>query len=136
MIKISNIKKGFTLIELIVVFASIAFLSIIGIASYRTYSQSQSLQAATQELVTTIKLAKSRANSQVKPPICVGQLDGYSVEISYVNKKYTLNAVCGGNSFPLQTITLPNNIIFDGDKTTTTKVFFAVITALKTSNSY
>ena len=124
------LNRGFTLIELIVVFGTIAFLSVVGIASYVSYSQSQSLQAATQELVTTIQLAKSRANSQVKPPICLNMpLDGYSVVVSIANSTYTLNVVCSDISFPLQTTTLPNNITFDIDKTTITdrKVFFAVI---------
>jgi len=120
--------KGFTLIELIVVFTTIAFLSIIGIVSYRTYSQSQSLQAATQELVTTIQLAKSRVNSQVKPPaVCVGQLDGYSLEISIASSKYTLNVVCSNSPYPLQITTLPNNITF-APATNVTKLFFTVIT--------
>lgn len=123
----SNVQKGFTLIELIVVFSTIAFLSIIGIASYRSYGESQALVSSAQDFVTTIQLAKSRANSQVKPPDCQGQLlDGYNVDIS--TNTYALNVVCSGNSFPLQTVTLPNNITFDQDKTTTLKVFFPVIT--------
>lgn len=126
-----NNRRGFTLIELIVVFSTIAFLSIIGIASYRTYSESQILESLAQDFVTTVQLAKSRANSQVKPPVCVGQLDGYSVVISNVNQ-YVLNVVCSGNSFPLQTTALPNNIQFSQDALGT--IFFAIITGAVSGN--
>lgn len=134
-LKVEN--KGFTLIELIVVFGTIAFISTIGIASYVNYSQSQSIQAATQDLVTTIQLAKSRANSQVKPPLsyCQGQLDGYSVVISILNNQYSLGVVCGGNApYPLSTTKLPNNIRFDQATTSVTKLFFAIITGAVEGN--
>lgn len=133
-LKVEN--KGFTLIELIVVFGTIAFISTIGIASYVNYSQSQSIQAATQDLVTTIQLAKSRANSQVKPPLsyCQGQLDGYSVVISILNNQYSLDVVCGGNVYPLSTTKLPNNIRFDQATTSVTKLFFAIITGAVEGN--
>lgn len=120
------LNRGFTLIELIVVFSTIAFLSTVGIVSYVSYSQSQSVEAEVQKLITTITLAKSRAASQVKPPVCVGQLDGYSVKIENANQ-YSINVVCEGISYPLQTITLPNNIKFTDDSLSKT-VFFAVIT--------
>ena len=129
-----NNRSGFTLIELIVVFGTIAFISTIGIASYVNYSQSQSIQAATQDLVTTIQLAKSRANSQVKPPLCQGQLlDGYRVVISIVNKQYSLDVVCGGNVYPLSTTKLPNNIRFD-QSTNVANLFFAIITGAVEGN--
>lgn len=124
--------KGFTLIELIVVFSTIAFLSIMGIVSYVSYSQSQSVESEVQKLITTIHLAKSRAASQVKPPVCVGQLDGYSVKIENANQ-YSLNVVCEGNSYPLKTIALPNNIKFTDDSLSKT-VFFSVITGAVSGN--
>lgn len=121
--------KGFTLIELIVVFSIIVFLSTVGLASYFSYSQVQILTSSANEFVTTIQLAKSRANSQVKPPerYCSGQLDGYSVVINITNREYRLGVICGGNASnnPLLTKILPRDITFD--EVTTTNIFFPII---------
>ena len=128
-----SFQKGFTLIELIVVFSTIAFLSIVGLASYFSYSQGQTLNAVVNELVTTIQLARSRAISQVKPPsrFCEGQLDGYRIEISFDRMEYKLGVACGGNDpYPMQIKTLPRDITFDENdenSTTTTNIFFPII---------
>jgi prepilin-type N-terminal cleavage/methylation domain-containing protein len=59
-------KKGFTLIELIVVFTVLAILSTIGTISLVSYSRAQTLNQATNDLVQTLDTAKSLSGSQLK----------------------------------------------------------------------
>ncbi len=95
--------KGFTLIELIIVIAVSAVLSVIGIAAFVTYSRAQVLTAATQDVATMLQVAKSRAQSQVKPDAgacATSTLDGYKVVITATNI-YKLVAVCGSNDSPI-----------------------------------
>lgn len=123
-------EKGFTLLELMIVFSVIAILSTIGIASFVNYSRSQSLQTAASDLALTLDSAKSRASSQVKISACSGALNGYQVDINTVSKKdYTLSVYCP-EVHVIQTTTLPDNgnITFDTGQTTANPIFFPVLT--------
>ncbi len=71
--------KGFTLIELIVVFSVIAILSTAGLAAFVTYSRKQTINTVTQEIKTTIFDARSRANSQVSLCSSGQKFNGYLV---------------------------------------------------------
>ena len=128
--------EGFTLIELIVVFSVIAILSTVGVASFVTYSRNQTLQQATNDLVTVLNTAKAKSTSQVKPfPQCGASavLNGYSVSINVSAGTYTLNVVCQGATIPLSTTRLPANVSFNlatgNPPTTTTNVFFSLLTS-------
>src|SRR3989344_5954196 len=84
---------GFTLIELIVVFSIFSILSALGLASFVTYSRAQAVTTERNNLIQTLNVAKSRAQSQVKPSTCT-TLVGYSVVLDTANERYTLNALC------------------------------------------
>lgn len=86
-------QKGFTLIELMVVLSVTAVLGTLGIAGFVIYNQVQVLQSATSDVVTVLNLAKSRAQSQIKPSGCIGGLNGYKVVIT-TPRTYTLYARC------------------------------------------
>lgn len=117
-------KKGFTLIELIVVVTIMMILSTTGIASFVTYSRSQELSTATQNFITTLQLAKASAASQVKPlsDTCNAErpLDGYAVTITpnaaftAGSNAYSLAPVCGGSADSVSTVahTLPGTLRF------------------------
>lgn len=115
--QISNWQKGFTLVELIVVFAIIATLSMAGVAAFVDYSRAQAVQNASLDFATVLQTAKSRAQSQVRQTqgVCVGAspLDGYRV-IVVSNQTYRIESVFGGNacSQPLETKTLAPNVTF------------------------
>lgn len=138
-LKFKNSSAGFTLIELIVVFAIIAALSTLGVASFVSYSRTQALNSAVNDLVSILNLAKSRAQSQVKPS-CAGPLDGYEIRlcgvsgspttcINTIDADYELDARCNGSvvSPPISTGKLSQNVSFD-PSTTTTSIFFSVLT--------
>ncbi len=121
-------EKGFTLLELIVVFTIIAILSTMGIASFMTYSRNQTLVQAAQSLENTIHLARSDALSQVKPSVCTGQvLNGYQIDINTLNNTYSLSVVCNGTHVVSQT-TLPTTISFSS-QTTATSIFYPIISS-------
>jgi len=103
LIKLNN-KKGFTLIELVVVFSVLAVLSAVGIASFVESSRNSSLQSAVNQVTTILNVAKSRALSQTRPvdnsncridasSDVQTPLSGYRVDIS--GSTISLTAVCG-----------------------------------------
>lgn len=122
--------RGFTLLELIIVFTVIAILSTIGIASFVDYSRAQSLQSAASNLASTLNSAKSRANSQVKPSQCSGSLNGYQIDILSITT-YSFSVICP-EAHLIETKTLPDNgnIKFNLNvgQTTTLSIFFPIIT--------
>lgn len=106
--KLSN-PKGFTLIELIIVFTLISLLSVISIQSFVDYNRKQALAAATNAIVTALNTARSRALSQVKPsPQCDNRVFvGYQVEINTAGKQINLYVVCQLGSNPPNKYQIP-----------------------------
>ena len=145
MLKILSNKKGFTLIELIVVFTVMAILATIGTVSLVSYSRTQTLNQATSDLVQTLNTAKSLSAVQVKTlnkngktlTQCQNQnLSGYGVTISAnVSSKqysYSLYIACMNTSGILSKYTsiemqtkLPGDVIIDPP--TNMDVFFPVL---------
>ena len=126
--QMSNVQKGFTLIEISIVVSIMAALTTMGVASFVSYSRSQSLQTAALDFSTTLNLAKSRSFSQVKPQQCVSQaLEGYRVQILAGNDGYELQAICAGNVYKVKEGTFPQNITVSPDGTTSTSFFFPII---------
>lgn len=99
-----------------VVISITAILGTLGIAGFTNYNQAQVLQASSNEVITMLNLAKSRAQSQIKPSaLCSsGSLYGYSVVIS-IPRRYTLYLRCsvGGDiEIDEQDKFLPTNLSF------------------------
>lgn len=112
--------RGFTLIELILVFSMIGIISIFGIASFISYNKSQTLNTAVSDVTAMLNLAKSRASSQFKPTggNCDSRpLDGY--QVVFTTTTYSLNAICGGSvdslTNPAKTLSQP--FTFDASRT-------------------
>jgi prepilin-type N-terminal cleavage/methylation domain-containing protein len=148
-------RYGFTLIELVVAFSIMAVLSTIGVAAFLNYTRGQSLQQATNDLVSTLNTAKADAVSQIKPndPNCLPLtqqekvLSGYKVILSKATtpNSYTLYAVCDGVNVPvppatatIPTVKLPNGVSFDSSTfvspATTMTITFFVLTGGVASN--
>lgn len=112
-------QSGFTLIELMVVLSITAVLGTLGVSGFTSYNQTQILQTSTNEIVTMLNLAKSRAQSQIKPSVLcpTGSLSGYKVEIS-IPRKYMLYLRCsiGGDiKINEQDKLLPTNLSFSAN---------------------
>lgn len=124
--------QGFTLIELLIVFGLIGMLTSIGIVSFTSYSNAQSVQTATADILNLVTTAKSRAISQVKPPECENRtLSGYTV--MFTNPRYVLLVVCGGNVYELKSQELPTGVSFASG--TPAQVTFAVPSGTSTQNT-
>lgn len=118
-----NSKKGFTLIELIVVITIIAILSSIGVASFVESSQNASMQTIQDRVITMLGVAKSRSLSQTAPPDntkCIGSLKGYEVLLQS-KQEICLTAICSVSPTTadcqaetvIESYTLPNDISFE-----------------------
>jgi len=107
-----------------------AALGALGITGFANYNQSQILQNSSNEVTTMLNLAKSRAQSQVKMGTSCSAssqiLEGYQVDISIINRTYTLSSRCSGITSNLQTKTLPQNVSFKSPDTFPTSFFFPV----------
>jgi prepilin-type N-terminal cleavage/methylation domain-containing protein len=141
-------QPGFTLIELIVVITVMAILSTIGVVSFVGYSQAQTLNQATSDLVQTLNTAKSLSASQLKTLSKNGKqwqcltyqtLNGYGVEINTTNASHEyyvlyMQCVAGGIDYDYpdpSSITdwrtnLPSDVLF-GPATNVADVFFPIL---------
>ncbi len=115
--------RGFTLVELMVTTALLVTASVVTIAAYNQYSESQKIQNAALDVSLLLQKAKSRAQSQVKPGgvnACQSNsLRGYEVRICNVPQAkcaevdgYELHAICGNSSVSLEKKKLPSPVKF------------------------
>lgn len=86
--KIGSQDRGFTLIEIMIVFSVTALLAGMGFAGFVSYSRKQALDQATFDLKTGIDQAKQMAVSRVKPT-------GYPANVSLDRYRITF---CNGSS--------------------------------------
>jgi prepilin-type N-terminal cleavage/methylation domain-containing protein len=111
-------QRGFTLLEMLIVFGLMAVLSAIGFASYSSFNGSQSVQSGASDVSNLMNTAKSRSISQVKPTQCAGKsLSGYQVQVTVSGGTYMLNVLCGGSTYLIETRKLPTNVTFAAGST-------------------
>ena len=118
-------QKGFTLIELLIAISLMAIVGIISIAGFSSYNQSQVIQTSAESVATMLNLARSRAQSQIKPVGCVGTLQGYRVRVT-TPRSYSLYVICfdsGSTPISQQGKVLPSNLEFSFG----ISIFFPVI---------
>lgn len=111
------LEKGFTFIELIIVFTVTIILGSIGIASFVNYSNSQQLRNTSADIVTMLQSARSESLSQANSGICTSQgqnFVGYEVQLCAKSgtcvqngKDYELDLVCSTLVSAMQTGTFP-----------------------------
>ena len=158
-------QHGFTLLELLIVFSIMVILSAVGIASFVSYSRSQSVDTAMREFKTLLFSARSRAQSQLRDSSCFSAgftgsgyvLQGYRVIIccpsgstSCVGNNtctdpkanYELDAVYSypdGSGISYQMCESKKfsdpNVAFVASKTTATTITFASVTGAVSSNA-
>jgi len=98
MILDTKYQPAFTLIELLVTTSIILLLAGFGLASWQTFNQQQTLDAAAQDLKNNLRLARSWAMA-VKKVACVGTkiTAGYEVDFNIANG-YRFREKCADTS--------------------------------------
>ncbi len=118
------VSAGFTIFELLAVFAIIGIMTSLGIAAYNSYNGTQLVQSSATDVVTMLNIAKSHSLAQVIPPSCgTNSVTGYQVDVTPNGQQYTLSAICSGKQI-LTTNNLPPNITFANSSTPS--VFFTI----------
>lgn len=84
-------KKGYTLIELILVVGALMLISAFGIARYNDFNERQSVQQSADTFISNLRLVQAKALAGDKPEGCE-TLIGWRVEFAV--KSYTMYAVC------------------------------------------
>lgn len=124
-------QKGFTLIELIVVFSIMSILALIGIAGFVSYSRTQALSNTVADIKTILSSARSYTGSQVSTTCPSGEtFNGYQVRFctTYAggtkqvcgqcsaNADYELDLVCNNTVIYPSVVTkrIPSGIRVDG----------------------
>lgn len=121
-----SLQPGFTLMELLIVFALMSMLTVAGVSSFLSYGKTQSLQTSVSDVVAELNLARSRAINQVKPVQCAtNTLEGYLFYLNIAAGRYELLVRCGAD-YSLEKKFLPANISFTSDSMTS--VLFSVST--------
>ncbi len=137
----SNMKNGFTLIELIVVLAIMGLITSMGFAFYNSYTQNAQLSQEASRLMDVLTVAQKKSTS---PDTCGVQTNqGYQVVT--VATTYSLQLCCGPQSgscttaSTIQNYTLPSFITLTSAtiqfQTLSRGVIGAATLTLKNSNS-
>ncbi|HUQ85418.1 MAG TPA: prepilin-type N-terminal cleavage/methylation domain-containing protein [Candidatus Limnocylindrales bacterium] len=124
--------KGFTLVELLLVFAISGIIISAGVTSSSILNNSQVFNGSVSEVQNTLNVARSRAISQVKPANCgAGTLDGYEVKITVSGTDYEQSVVCGGVRTVIERRKLASSLTFATGSTSV--VMFNVSTGTMTT---
>lgn len=139
--KRNKLHGGFTMIELLVVFAIMAVLSILSIASFSSYNTIQKLTTTMLDVKTSLQYAKSQTASQVN--ICASgqQFVGYKVLLCcqggscptcLSQNDYEVDIVCSGGSSFVSGKKLPQGITIDKTNATSFSVLFSPLSGAVT----
>lgn len=118
--------KGFTLIELMVVFSLMSLISGIGFVSFSSYNQKQIINQAAQDIKLIFDNAKFNALSSVKESTSCsnGTLVGYKIVVCSkasclgpATDAYEIDVMCSDVDSLLYSKKLPQNVIIDATST-------------------
>lgn len=102
-------KKGYTLLEILIVLAITALLFAVGYAGFREFSRRHELESKMTKLKSDIRLAQEQALSGKKPSGCLGVLDGYKFQVSSPTN-YKILSDCSGTDLEILSVNLPTYI--------------------------
>ncbi len=91
---ITNQKKGFTLIELIIVVATVLLFSGLLLTQYGNFIEQARLKNEANKLKDILELAKKKTTEKEIIGTCISGFDGYLVNIA--SNGYVLSFCCGG----------------------------------------
>lgn len=103
-------RKGYTLIELIIVIGIVAIIFTFGYTNFQDYSRQQTLLAAVRTVQTDLKSTQESAIAGNKPSSCVSYLNGYQFSVDS-STSYSISANCTPNvNIAVKQVALPSGI--------------------------
>ena len=136
-------QRGFTLIEILVVFTVTAILASVGFASFVSYGRNQQITQSANDMKLLISQARFNAISTVKVnrdsqgnTISCGSevLSGYTVVVTGNNRLRLMQECANTGSQTVRTVTAPRNVTFSNGTTCTT-IRFSSLSANSTGGS-
>lgn len=117
--------RGFTLIELMVVFSIITIVSGIGFVSFKSYSDRQIIASNAQDIKLAVETAKFNAVSAVKKSGCTSDdsLKGYNFNLYPDTNTYSVSILCGINEYVVKTKKVSSQIVIAPSSTCSTVLF-------------
>ncbi len=110
------LKKGYTLIEILVVISIIALLMQGGLASYRAFARRQLIVNVRRQVEGDLRLAQQQSLANVHPSgfTCSSPNTFSGVSFSVPDRtSYVVSAVCSdGNYYPIKVAAIPPNAAF------------------------
>ncbi len=123
-------QRGFTLLEIMVVFTLLSVVSGVGLFSFLEFNQSQELNQSARDISLFFEKARANTTSFVKPAVCEDRtLEGYSVRYCGAetctdeDSVYEMNVICGNEEFLSDKLELPAQIIHTNESTCTQVAF-------------
>jgi len=102
-------RKGYTLIEILVTLTIIGLLFSFGFAGFRDFSRRQEVVGAGRKVIGDLRLAQQKSLSGEKPSGCTGSLSTYDFKRVDASS-YQIVAVCSGGSVIDKTQNLPSGL--------------------------
>lgn len=126
-------QKGFTLIEMILVFALVGTLTAAGLSAFFSYSRNQNYKTAVSDVVHELNFLRSRAIAQAKPSQCgTAPLNGFEFWYPTDGTYYRVRVMCGGVYHNLVAQkNLPPEVTFGTSTTTFFKVATGTVDGVK-----
>jgi prepilin-type N-terminal cleavage/methylation domain-containing protein len=104
-------RKGFTIIEILVVMVILGVIMAVGSVRYRDFQRRQIVVSVKREMLGDVRSAQSDVSSGRKPDACTGTLLGYEFEITSTNPgAYRINAVCSSGDILVKQVNLPPGV--------------------------
>lgn len=103
------IRRGYTIIEILIVLAILGLLFGVGYVNYRDYARRQTVTAAMRSLRSDLKLAAEQAIAGKKPSGCTGNMDGVKFTVTSTST-YEISASCTSGDVTLRQGSLPTGI--------------------------
>jgi prepilin-type N-terminal cleavage/methylation domain-containing protein len=111
-------KKGYTLVEVMVVTAIMAVVIVGGVAGYNRNNERQRVRQAADDLITQLRVVQKRADAGETVSGCVGTFNGYQliINISASNNTIQVLADCNDPNPPAGSIVLKNGAVFTANR--------------------
>lgn len=111
---VSDIRKGFSLIELLIASSIILIITGLAISNYGSFADTQRVRQAGKTLQNNLRFIQNRAIASVKPKECDHNNPMLAYRVSFTETSYTYVPVCSNGVPPnaSATIVLPDRITF------------------------